>query len=357
MPCHRAKGPGNRGDSHLIENLRSSEYDWIYVQECTETTEDVWENLLRACSGRAGVLPYPQLLGDCNPEHPLHWVHQRCDRGLATEIEVRHEDNPSLTDERLDALARMTGARRQRFYLGRRVVDTEASYYGRLLLEAEEAGRVLPLAPDPRLPVHTSWDLGVSDFTAIWFWQVNGPQRWAIDYYEMSGEGLRHYAQVLQRKAQRFGYVLGTLYLPHDVEARVQAETAETRHDVLKRLLPGLRTVVVPRVNDLADRIEASRNLIPVTWFDNHRAPTQGEEPDHEARNTAKGFQRLLMYKRGYNQALGTFLHRPKHNEASHAADAFGTFAQGYDVGVVPPLPEATVQTRPWQRMRPSRRW
>lgn len=309
-----------------MEKHRSSEYDWIYIQEVSETTEDKWENLLRAVSGRAGVLPYPQLIGDMNPEHPMHWAHQRCDGGRATEIYVAHDDNPSITPERRGALARMTGDRLQRFFHGRRVVQTEGSYFGALLQQAQDGGRVKPLVVDPATPVDTSWDLGVSDFTTIWFWQVFGRERVAIDYYEMAGEGLRHYAQVMQRKGQRFGYVYGTLYLPHDVEARVQAETAETRLDVLKRLLPGQRFVVVPRVNDLADRIEASRNIIPLTLFDNSRAPAD----DPEARNTSKGVQRLLMYRREYNDRLGTFLAQPRHNEASHAADGFGTFAQGY---------------------------
>jgi hypothetical protein len=42
-----------------MEKHRSSEYDWVYVQEVSEATEDDWENLLRATSGRAGVLPSP----------------------------------------------------------------------------------------------------------------------------------------------------------------------------------------------------------------------------------------------------------------------------------------------------------
>ena len=41
----------------------------------------------------------------------------------------------------------------------------------------------------------------------------------------------------------------------------------------------------------------------------------------------------------------------------SRAADAAGTYAQGYNIGVVAARPEATVQVRPWQRMGPSQRW
>jgi phage terminase large subunit len=242
----------------------------------------------------------------------------------------------------------MSGARLERLRYGRRVIDVEGSYYGKLLHEAKEGGRLGSIRPDPSRAVDTSWDLGVADFTTIWFWQQGGAgQHWAVDYYEMSGEGLGHFARVLQRKRDRFGYVYGTFYLPHDVEQRVQAFEVETRLDVMRRLFPGIRLVVVPRVPDVAERIEAMRNLIPRTCFDTSNAPPD----DPEARNTAQGVQRLIAYKREYNEALGTFAARPKHDEASHAADGAGTYAQGYGTGVVQPLPEATVTPRHWQRM------
>lgn len=319
-----------------MEKHRSSEYDWVYVQECSEATEDDWENLLRATSGRAGVFPYHQLIGDMNPEDPMHWAHQRCDNGLATEIYVTHQDNPAMTPQRLDALARMTGARRQRFYLGKRVTDTEGSYYGALLNAAREDGRIREIPPDPALPVFVWWDFGVSDFTTMWFVQVNRGVPSAIDYYEWSGEGLGYYARILQAKAQRFGYVYGAMVYPHDVEARVQAEVAETRKQMLERLLPGIRSVVVPRVNDIHDRIESARNLIPKMLFDSSRwRMVPGAEPDHLARNTAQGLQRLLMYRRPYNPNTGTYGAQPRHDEASHAADSFGGGAQALEKGLI----------------------
>jgi hypothetical protein len=304
------------------EKTHSAEYDRIYVQEANGLTLDDWELLLRAL--RHGVIPpRGQLIADCHPQYELHWLHQRCDAGIALELPAKHEDNPSLTEERLDVLRAMTGTRRQRLYLGKRVADVEGSYYGALLEEARATGRVVRgLLIDPGRPVYTSWDLGVADFTTIWFWQVFGAERAVVDYYEMAGEGLAHYAKVLLRK----GYLYGGHYLPHDVEARVQAEAAETRLDILRRLLPGHKLTVVKRVNDLQDRIEAARGLIPLCRFDSSLAP----EDNPEARNTGKGLQRLIAYKRARNDKGGFFLASPRHDEASHAADAFGTFAMGY---------------------------
>lgn len=76
--------------------LFSTEYDLIYWQECQEGNESEWESLLRAL--RNNKMPYQQIIGDCNPESPQHWIKTRSDRGVCTLIETRLEDNPVLWD-------------------------------------------------------------------------------------------------------------------------------------------------------------------------------------------------------------------------------------------------------------------
>ncbi len=102
----------------------SSEYDFIYVNQAEELTEDEWQALTRAASGRAGHAPYSQVMGDCNPDVPDHWIRTR---RRVTFIESRHEENPTLYDqdtgeciapERIAALDAMTGVRYKRGRLG-----------------------------------------------------------------------------------------------------------------------------------------------------------------------------------------------------------------------------------------------
>lgn len=68
---------------------------------------------------RNGAIPYQQLGGDCNPGPPTHWLKLRCDRGACFMLESRHEDNPSITPERIARLQAMTGVRRTRLYEGK----------------------------------------------------------------------------------------------------------------------------------------------------------------------------------------------------------------------------------------------
>jgi phage terminase large subunit-like protein len=98
------------------EKLKSSEWDFLYFMEATEGSLNDWEMLLRGL--RYGVMPYPQLGGDCNPSYPTHWLKARCDAGMTLMLYARHEDNPSITPERLALLRALTGVRYLRLYKG-----------------------------------------------------------------------------------------------------------------------------------------------------------------------------------------------------------------------------------------------
>ena len=89
------------------------------------------------------------------------------------------------------------------------------AYFAKELDEAQSAGRIGSVPYDALLPVHSAWDLGIGDSTAIWFFQVARAEVRVIDYYEASGYGLPHYAAVLSSR----GYKYGTDYLPHDAQA------------------------------------------------------------------------------------------------------------------------------------------
>jgi phage terminase large subunit len=98
------------------EKIMSSQYDVIYVQEATELTEDDWESLTTRL--RNNVLPWQQLIADCNPAAPVHWLKQRCDQGRTRLLESRHADNPTVTADYLAKLDALTGVRLLRLRQG-----------------------------------------------------------------------------------------------------------------------------------------------------------------------------------------------------------------------------------------------
>ncbi len=74
--------------------IMSSEYDVVYVQEATELTVTDWEHLTTRL--RNGRISFQQIIADCNPDRPTHWLHQRANTGQTVMLKSRHEDNPRL---------------------------------------------------------------------------------------------------------------------------------------------------------------------------------------------------------------------------------------------------------------------
>lgn len=101
-------------DNYL--RIMSTEYDMIVVLESTELEENDWEALSTRL--RNNVMPYQQLIGDCNPGPPTHWLKKRADRGALLMLESRHEDNPTVTAAYLAKLDALTGVRKQRLRFG-----------------------------------------------------------------------------------------------------------------------------------------------------------------------------------------------------------------------------------------------
>jgi PBSX family phage terminase large subunit len=105
------------GGMDKADKVMSTEFDIVGVFEGTELTEDDHEKLTTRL--RNGVMPYQQLIVDCNPAGPKHWLNQRALRGAMVRLLSRHEDNPSVTETYLDKLRALTGARRLRLYEGK----------------------------------------------------------------------------------------------------------------------------------------------------------------------------------------------------------------------------------------------
>jgi hypothetical protein len=143
----------------------------------------------------------------------------------------------------------------------------------------------------------------VADATSIWFTQDVGREVHVIDFYEAQGEGLPHYARVMDQR----GYLYGKHTAPHDIQVR---ELGSGRSRVETALLLGIRFETAPSIG-LEDGIHATRMIFPRLWFDKVRCKA--------------GLEALAHYQREYNKRLNEWKSTPVHNWASHAADALRT--------------------------------
>lgn len=133
------------------EKIKSSEFDLIYLNEATELSPEDWE----MASGRLrhGVMPYQQLIADCNPAGPAHWLKRRCDQGRTVMLISVHEDNPRYYDAAagswtadglayLARLDRLTGVRYRRLRLGEWCADVEGALWALETVDEHRRPRV-----------------------------------------------------------------------------------------------------------------------------------------------------------------------------------------------------------------------
>lgn len=184
------------------------------------------------------------------------------------------------------------------------------SYYGKLMGIADAEKRIGKVGWEPTIQIHTAWDLGIGDSTAIWLIQLVGQEIHLIDYIENSGQGLGWYANELHRRREG-GMVFGTHYLPHDAEVK-ELGSGKSRVETLQSL--GISPRVLPAL-PIDDGIQAVRNILPRCWFD--------------AEKCKRGIEALRQYRREWDEKRKVFHDRPLHDWASHGSDAFRYLAMG----------------------------
>ena len=180
----------------------------------------------------------------------------------------------------------------------------QGSYYGALIRKAIAAGRIGRVPYDPKLPVHTTWDIGHGDDTVIGFWQQFMRDRRLIDCYIAQGEGLEHYAGVLSERARLEGYRYNWHVLPHDAEAH-SPQTGITYRKYAENLK--IRpTLVAPKLS-IQEGITAVRGMLPTLWIDEVKC--------------APIVKALTQYHKEYDEETKQYSEKPVHDQYSHPAD------------------------------------
>jgi hypothetical protein len=153
----------------------SAEFDLVYINQAEEVSLPDWEVLTTRVTGRAGNMPYSQLISDANPGPPTHWIKSRARSGQLTLFESTHRDNPEIyapvTGEiteggrqRLLRLRSLTGSRKQRLFLGLWAAPEGAIYD----VFEEERHQVASFVPQPTWPRTVGIDPVGAYVGALW---------------------------------------------------------------------------------------------------------------------------------------------------------------------------------------------
>ena len=294
------------GLRHNSPQIKSYEgIDVVWVEEAVAVSKSSWKYLIPTIRKEGS-----EIWVSFNPELEEDETYQRFvmdPPANAWVKKVSWRDNPWFTsvlrDEMLDQ-KRRSEAEYDNIWEGQCKQAVEGAVYADEMQEAFEEHRITRVLYDQRYPVHTFWDLGYGDQTAIWFIQKVELEYHVIDYYQNSQKKIQHYLKELQERK----YLYGTDYLPHD--GRNNYIVGDTVESTMKGV--GRRVELIPRVATKVDALAATRNVFPLCYFDKEKC--------------ADGLQSLRRYRYAVDEDTGKVSKLPLHDIYSNGADAFATF-------------------------------
>jgi len=178
----------------------------------------------------------------------------------------------------------------------------EGSYYAKIINELRLNNRIGEVQYESSFPVHTAWDVGYTDATAIIFFQVIGKSIHIIDYYENNNMAMEEYVQVVKAKPYAKNY--GRHVAPHDISNK-NSSNGLSPMQIASQL--GLDFIKGPRM-EVFHGIQAVRAKLPTFWIDMHKCSIL--------------IKMLENYRKVYNQKKMDFEQKPLHDFSSHGSDA-----------------------------------
>lgn len=299
--------------------LRGIGLNGVVLDEFADMEPRLWPEVIRpALADRRG---WAVFIGTPRGHNQFWSIFQQAQKEGWFWVDLKASQSGILPEEELKALRdHMTEEQYAQELETNFEAAVHGAYYAKLIGAAREGGRICSVPWEPKRPVHTAWDLGFADATAICFAQVVGQEVHIIDYHEASGESLGYYVNILRGKP----YTYGRHILPADVGAH-ELGTGKSRLEVLQSL--GLfSTQILQNQLDFADGINAVRTLIPRCWFD--------------AVKCDRLIEALTMYRSDVDKRVinpdtkqPVLKNKPVHDWTSHGADSFRYLAQGLDDG------------------------
>ena len=285
--------------------MRGLGFDGCFLDEYGDFRSSVWGSVIRpALSDRQGWCVFAGTPKGKNQFWDIYNTAQRIPSEWFC-MALKASDSKLLPEGELNAAKAQLSEDQ---YLQEMECSFEAAilgaFYGVEMREATEQGRVTRVHYDNNVPVHTAFDLGYRDDTAVWFYQVIRDEVHIIDYYAVSGANIDEIAANILARPYNFG----KHHLPHDARAKTLAAAGKS---VIEQLAVhfGINSLAIVPDLSVQDGIQAVRKVLPQCWFDTERCN--------------EGIEALRQYQREYDEDKKAFRQTPRHDWCSHPADAF----------------------------------
>jgi phage terminase large subunit len=313
------------------DSLRGGYLDDVVMDEYADMSPTIWPQIIRPMltdrKGTATFIGTPKGRNDffkllqkaqSEPENWFWFILK------ASEVPLTPEDRAEIAEARRD----MTPDQYAQEYECSFDAAILGAYYGKEMTAAQEEGRIIANLARLPGPVHTAWDFGNGANMAIWAFQVGERGPLIHDFIQMSGCYFEDYLkEVTERGYDGFDYV------PHD--ARVPSfETGRTR---IETMAAHKRKPVLVADHKRDDGINATKLMLPRTIFN--------------ADTCAPGLEALRQYRQEWDDRAKVFKREPKHDWASHPADALRYLAMGWREHIQPQPPETKPLFIPTEEM------
>jgi len=288
------------------DSLRGLYLDGIVLDEYADMRPRIWGEIIRPLL--ADRLGWAVFIGTPKGHNAFWDIYNNATKDDNWYAKTLRASQTGLIPESelADAAKSMT----QDQYLQEFECDFESAilgaYYGKEMRQLTDQGRITDIEYDPMFPLFSSWDLGYSDDTTIWTWQVVHGEVRFLDYHTSNGQSIPFYTGYIAQQEQHYGAKYKYHYLPHDARAKTLASGGKSIIEQLSAKIKLESMKIVPNLS-LQDGIQATRMMLLRSWFD----------PKCE-----EGIECLRQYERSYNEDKKIFSDKPLHNWASHGADA-----------------------------------
>jgi len=225
-------------------------------------------------------------------DNPKWWVSKLSvdDTHVLTPEDIEEERRAGMTEDLIQ----------QEFYCSF-ISATQGSYYWEQVDRAENNGHLKDVPYDPKLLVHTVWDLGKNDFNCIGFYQTDGVSVRKIDYLAGGKKGLGDWIKLVREKP----YNYGKHFAPHDIEVSDYTLPGEqTRRDFARSL--NFDFEVIPNI-PVQDGIDAGRRFFSKLYIDKTHC--------------ADFWDAIPQYTKIWDDETKTFRNKPLHDWTSNYAD------------------------------------
>jgi phage terminase large subunit len=294
--------------------LRGLYFDGIILDEYGDCRPSLWGEVILPClMDRQG---WAVFIGTMKGKNHFYKTLERAKTDPNWHhMELKGSESGILSPEDLHELrSQLTEAQYQQEIECNPNAAIMGTYYSDIITQMETNEKMGHFPHNPDEMVHVSADLGFTDSTAFWFWQLDKDGPILIDYHEADGKALQYYFDMLNGK----GYEYADLWLPHDAKAK----SLQTGRSTIEQFIDaGFPCKPVPKLA-VQHGIDAARLILPTCRFD--RECCSG------------GIEALRAYQRSWNEKVQQFSNKPLHNWASNGSDGFRYFALVTDESHVP---------------------